>query len=107
MKTTKTLAKNIIWQYGLQVLKYVFPLILVPYLTRVLGTGGYAVYAYVLSFMGIVQTLADFGFMLSGTKRVVELRDCREGLSRLLGSMQREGRLELRRGSIRLLQQDV
>ena len=31
----------------------------------------------------------------------------RSALSRLLGSMQREGRLELRRGSIRLLQQDV
>ncbi len=75
MKSSNTLAKNIIWQYGLQVLKYVFPLILVPYLTRVLGTGGYAVYAYVLSFMGIVQTLADFGFMLSGTKQVVDLRD--------------------------------
>lgn len=59
MKSSNTLAKNIIWQYGLQVLKYVFPLILVPYLTRVLGTGGYAVYAYVLSFMGIVQTVVS------------------------------------------------
>ena len=88
MKSSNTLAKNIIWQYGLQVLKYVFPLILVPYLTRVLGTGGYAVYAYVLSFMGIVQTLADFGFMLSGTKQVVDLRDNCEVLSRLLGSIE-------------------
>lgn len=81
------MAKNIIWQYGLQVLKYVFPLVLVPYLTRVLGTGGYAVYAYALSFMSIVQTLADFGFMLSGTKRVVDLRGDQKGLSRLLGSV--------------------
>ena len=87
MQNNKTLARSIIWQYGLQILKYVFPLILVPYLTRVLGTGCYAVYAYVLSFMGIVQTLADFGFMLSGTKRVVDLRDSREGLSFLLGSI--------------------
>ena len=87
MKQNGTLAKNIIWQYGLQILKYVFPLILVPYLTRVLGTGGYAVYAYVLSFMGIIQTLADFGFMLSGTKRVVELKDSQKGLSYLLGSV--------------------
>lgn len=59
-----------------------------PYLTRVLGTCGYAVYAYVLSFMGIVQTLADFGFMLSGTKQVVDLRDNCEVLSRLLGSIE-------------------
>ncbi|WP_158574796.1 oligosaccharide flippase family protein [Collinsella sp. AF08-23] len=81
------LAKNVFWQYGLQVLKYVFPFILVPYLTRVLGTGGYAVYAYVLSFMGIVQTFADFGFMLSGTKRVIDLRDEKKELCRLLGSI--------------------
>lgn len=87
LKIKNTLARNIVWQYGLQILKYVFPLILVPYLTRVLGTGGYAVYAYTLSFMGIVQTFADFGFMLSGTKRVVDLRDDRGKLSRLFGAI--------------------
>lgn len=58
-----------------------------PYLTRVLGTDGYAVYAYVLSFMGVVQTLADFGFTLSGTKKVVAARDDRGAVSELLGSI--------------------
>ncbi len=69
-----TFYKNTLWQYGLQILKYLFPLLLIPYLTRILGTEGYAVYAYVLSFMGVVQTIADFGFTLSGTKKVVDLR---------------------------------
>lgn len=81
------LIKNILWQYGLQILKYLFPLLLVPYLTRVLGTDGYAVYAYSLSFMGIVQTIADFGFMLSGTKKVIQRRNDRSALSNLLGSI--------------------
>lgn len=81
------LRSNIIWQYGLQALKYLFPFMLVPYLTRTLGAEGYAVYAYLLSFMGIVQTLADFGFMLSGTKKAIKLRGDKEGLSRLLGSV--------------------
>lgn len=49
-----TFYKNTLWQYGLQILKYLFPLLLIPYLTRILGTEGYAVYAYVLSFMGVV-----------------------------------------------------
>lgn len=79
--------KNTLWQYGLQILKYVFPLLLIPYLTRVLGTGGYAVYAYVASFMGVMQTIADFGFMLSGTKKVVELRGNTVALSRLVGAI--------------------
>lgn len=79
--------KNIFWQYGLQVLKYLFPLLLVPYLTRVLGTDTYAVYAYVLSFMGVMQVVADFGFTLSGTKKVVECRDNVWALSSLLGNI--------------------
>lgn len=79
--------KNTIWQYGLQFLKYVFPLILVPYLTRVLGKDSYAVYAYVLSFMGIAQTIADFGFTLSGTKKVVDNKGNPALVSVLVGNI--------------------
>ena len=79
--------KNTVWQYALQILKYLFPFILMPYLTRVLGTDGYAVYAYVLSFMGVVQTIADFGFTLSGTRKVVELKGDRAALSLLVGAI--------------------
>lgn len=82
-----TFYKNTLWQYGLQILKYLFPLLLIPYLTRILGTEGYAVYAYVLSFMGVVQTIADFGFTLSGTKKVVDLRGDTTALSRLVGAI--------------------
>lgn len=83
-----TFYKNTLWQYGLQILKYLFPLLLIPYLTRILGTEGYAVYAYVLSFMGVVQTIADFGFTLSGTKKVVDLRGGdTAALSRLVGAI--------------------
>lgn len=82
-----TFYKNTLWQYGLQILKYLFPLLLIPYLTRILGTEGYAVYAYVLSFMGVVQTIADFGFALSGTKKVVDLRGDTAALSRLVGAI--------------------
>jgi PST family polysaccharide transporter len=79
--------KNTIWQYGLQLLKYIFPLILVPYLTRVLGTDSYAVYAYVLSFMGVMQSIADFGFTLSGTKKVVDNKNDQSYISVLVGNI--------------------
>lgn len=87
MADHSTFYKNTFWQYGLQILKYLFPLLLVPYLTRVLGAESYAVYAYVLSFMGVVQTIADFGFGLSGTKKVAEHRGDVEVLSRLVGAI--------------------
>lgn len=67
--------KNTLWQYGLQLVKYVLPLLTLPYLTRVLEPQGYAVYAYVVSFMTFAQTFVEFGFNLSGTKQVVEARD--------------------------------
>lgn len=79
--------KNAAWQYGLQILKYLFPLVLIPYLTRVLGTETYAVYAYVYSFMGVMQTIADFGFTLSGTKQAVEHEGDKRELSSLVGNI--------------------
>lgn len=86
-KSHASFLKNAAWQYGLQILKYLFPLLLIPYLTRVLGTDAYAIYAYVYSFMGVTQTIADFGFTLSGTKKVVEHKDDRVALSTLVGNI--------------------
>ncbi|MCH3968749.1 MAG: oligosaccharide flippase family protein [Atopobiaceae bacterium] len=74
------------WQYGLQIVKYILPFITLPYLTRVLGTEGYAVYAYVLSFMTFVQVIADFGFNLSGTKKVASASSSDE-INRVTGAI--------------------
>lgn len=77
---------NIVWQYILQAVKYLFPLLTLPYLTRVLEPEGYAIYAYIISFMSFVQTFIDFGFNLSGTKDVAKASDQNE-LSEILGSV--------------------
>lgn len=77
-KTHTTFYKNTAWQYGLQIVKYIFPLLTMPYLTRVLEPEGYAVYAYVVSFMGFAQTFVDFGFNLSGTKRIASAKNVEE-----------------------------
>ena len=76
---------NTISQYALQFIKYLLPLLTLPYLTRVLEPEGYAVYAYVASFMTFAQTFVDFGFNLSGTKGVASARD--EDLGLLVGSI--------------------
>lgn len=70
--------KNTAWQYGLQIIKYVLPLITLPYLTRVLEPEGYAIYAYVLAFMGFAQVVVDFGFNLSGTKQIAKANSALE-----------------------------
>lgn len=78
--------KNALWQYGLQAAKYVLPLITLPYLTRVLEPEGYAFYAYVVSFMAFAQVLVDFGFNLSGTKRIAAAASTGEE-SRVVGAV--------------------
>lgn len=66
--------RNALWQYGIQIVKYLLPLIVIPYLTRVLEPEGYAVYAYVVSFMTFVQVFVEYGFNLSGTRQIVEAK---------------------------------
>ena len=58
--------------YGMNIAKLVFPLLTLPYLTRVLSVQSYAAVAYTKSVMSYMQILVDFGFLLSGTKDVVQ-----------------------------------
>lgn len=65
-------ARNTFMQYGLQIAKYLFPLITIPFLTRVLGAEVYAIRAYVLAAMVFAQVFLDYGFTSYGTKVIAE-----------------------------------
>lgn len=67
-----TLVRSTAAMYLLQIAKYIFPFITLPYLARVLGTDGYAVRSYVLSIMTFVTMVAEFGFMNYGIAKLVE-----------------------------------
>lgn len=62
-KGKRTLLRSTAAMYLLQIAKYLFPFITLPYLARVLGTDGFAVRSYVLSVMTFVSMVAEFGFM--------------------------------------------
>lgn len=64
--------KNIFFQYGLQIAKYLFPFITLPYLTRVLGPDIYAIRAYILAAMSLMQVLLDYGFSSYGTMAIAQ-----------------------------------
>lgn len=86
MRNKKVLS-NTIMQYGFVAARYVFPLLTLPFLARVLGSDTYGVRAYVVSLMLFVQTIADFGFNLAGTKRIVNARGSVEECGRVLTSI--------------------
>lgn len=82
-----TLFKNIVMLYILSISKLLFPLITLPYLTRVLSIDYYGVTAYIKSCMIYFQLFLDFGFILSATKNVVEVSTNRKSLGGIAGSV--------------------
>lgn len=70
--------KNTVWQYCLQAIKYLLPLVTLPYLTRVLAPEGYAVVSYTTSFMAFAQVFVEYGFNLSGTRGIASSNDSDE-----------------------------
>ena len=53
----KNVLKNIIMLYGMSIAKIVFPLLTLPYLTRVLSVECYGVVSYVKAVMQYMQLL--------------------------------------------------
>ena len=83
----KKVANNIIMLYGMSIAKIVFPLLTLPYLTRVLSVESYGVVSYVKAVMQYMQLVVDFGFMLSGTKDIVNAKNDHEKLEKEVGDI--------------------
>ena len=73
--------------YGMSIAKIVFPLLTLPYLTRVLSVESYGVVSYVKAVMQYMQLAVDFGFMLSGTRDIVNAKNDHEKLEKEVGDI--------------------
>lgn len=62
--------KNGIWLTILQIVNTVIPLLTIPYITRVLGTEEYGIFSISLNWILYFQVLVEFGFGLSGARKV-------------------------------------
>ena len=65
--------------------KIAFPFITLPYLTRVLSTDAYGITAYTKTIMNYMQIFVDFGFVLSATKDIVNVRKNSKKLEKVIG----------------------
>jgi PST family polysaccharide transporter len=61
---------------------YVLPIITIPYLLRVLGSGNFGRLAFSQALISYFSILSEYGFNLSATKRVAAIGDDPEQLSR-------------------------
>lgn len=74
-KDGKVLASNFAYLSLLQVAGYVFPLITLPYLARVIGVDGFGKIAFASAVIVWIQTIADWGFNFTATRDVARNRD--------------------------------
>lgn len=68
--TSSITIKNGIWLYILQFFNTVFPLLTLPYVTRILGTNNYGIFSYALNIITYLQVIVEYGFNLSGARKI-------------------------------------
>ena len=80
------LGTNILSLYAVQGLNYLLPLLVLPYLLRVLGPQSYGSIAFAQALMGYAVLLTEYGFNLSTTRAVALARDDPQELARIFWS---------------------
>lgn len=83
----KTVFANFSYLSLLQIAGYVFPLISMPYLARVIGADGFGKIAFASAIVVWVQTISDWGFNLTATRDVAQNRNDKEKVSRILSNV--------------------
>lgn len=86
-KDGKTLIANFGYLSLLQVAGYVFPLITMPYLARVIGAEGFGKIAFAAAIMVWFQTIADWGFNYTATRDVAKNREDKEKVSEIFSNV--------------------
>ena len=86
MSKSNRIVKNTAMLYIMNIAKLVFPLLTMPYLLGVLSENSSAVYTFVKnSVMTYVQLIIDFGFLLSATKAIAQVREDKEQVGQIVG----------------------
>lgn len=66
----KTVMHNVFSLSGLQVVTYLFPLLILPYLFRALGADKFGLISFAQAFVQYFMILTDYGFSVSATKEI-------------------------------------
>ena len=73
--------------YGVQFSSYIFPLLTLPYLSRVLSPDRFGLIAFAQSFIWYFVTLTEYGFNMTATRRIAVERDNPKAVSLTFNSV--------------------
>lgn len=79
----KKLLSNFLALSFLQVASYLFPLLTLPYLARVIGVGKFGEIAFASAVLLYFQTLVDYGFILSAVRDIARCKDNKQAVSKI------------------------
>src|SRR5699024_10814598 len=85
-KNAKTLIANFGYLSALQIASYIFPLITIPYLARVIGVDSFGKIAFAAAIMTWLKTVTDWGFKFTATRDVARNRDNHDRVSQILSN---------------------
>lgn len=83
----KTIVANMGWLSLIQMASYVFPLITMPYLARVIGVVGFGKIAFASAIVVWFQTITDWGFNFSGARDVARNSESNSKLSEIYSNI--------------------
>ncbi len=81
MNYQQNLWSNVRYLYCLQGINYIGPLITIPYLIRILGLENFGLISFAYAFVNYFVVITNFGFQLSGTKKISLHRHDKKKLS--------------------------
>lgn len=84
---SKSLASNFGYLMIMQISGYIFPLLTIPYLARVIGVEGFGKIAFAAAVIVWFQTITDWGFSYTATRDVARNRDDLEIVSEIFSNV--------------------
>jgi len=83
----RTVISNTLSLSGLQVANTLLPLITVPYVVRVIGPANYGLIAFAQAFVTYFVLLVNYGFDLSASREIAQVRDDNSKLNEVFWSV--------------------
>lgn len=83
----RVITTNFSYLFLLQIASYLFPLVTMPYLARVIGAEGFGHIAIASAVIMWIQTISDWGFNYTATRDVAKNRDDKEKVSHILSNV--------------------